>query len=315
MSDDSKSTQIHLRTRDDAEAEMHRMSRRSFMWAGTAVLGVVCGREWLNSRVQADGVVWPLRRALRFDERVGRAVFDPARLAPQFDRSLATVPRPNGDIGLDDDFDPDTWKLRLVGLADMSGAVAAAASAAPVRAPRRAGDGGKKGSTIGLPAGLTRPPAPAPESAVELSIEAIHTLPRVEMVTELKCIEGWSNVVRWAGARLSDLIARYPPITHSGARPDVRGNPGDLAQYVSLTTPDEGYYVGLDMPSALHAQTLLCYEMNGAPLTLDHGAPLRLVIPVKYGIKHIKRIGTIRFTNARPADYWAEEGYDWYAGH
>src|SRR5438445_25196 len=80
-------------------------------------------------------------------------------------------------------------------------------------------------------------------------------------------------------------------------------------------TPDGGYYVGLDMESALHPQTLLCYEMNGQPLTLAHGAPLRLVIPVKYGIKNIKRIGTIRFTNQRPADYWAEQGYDWYSGH
>ncbi len=64
-----------------------------------------------------------------------------------------------------------------------------------------------------------------------------------------------------------------------------------------------------------HPQTLLCYEMNGEPLTLEHGAPLRLVTPVKYGIKNIKRIGTIRFTDKRPADFWAERGYDWYAGH
>jgi DMSO/TMAO reductase YedYZ molybdopterin-dependent catalytic subunit len=50
-------------------------------------------------------------------------------------------------------------------------------------------------------------------------------------------------------------------------------------------------------------------------LTPDHGAPLRLVIPVKYGFKSLKRIGTIRFTDTRPPDYWAERGYDWYAGH
>ncbi len=80
-------------------------------------------------------------------------------------------------------------------------------------------------------------------------------------------------------------------------------------------TPDREYYVGLDMASALHPQTLLCYEMDGRPLTPDHGAPLRLVIPVKYGIKNLKRIGTIRFADVRPADYWAERGYDWYSGH
>jgi hypothetical protein len=143
----------------------------------------------------------------------------------------------------------------------------------------------------------------------------IQALPRVEMVTELKCIEGWSQVVRWAGARLADFIAQHPPATRSGDPPNVLHRPEDLVRYVSLETPDGGYYVGLDMESALHPQTLLCYEMNGAPLTPDHGAPLRLAIPVKYGIKNIKRIGTIRFTDRRPADYWAEQGYDWYAGH
>jgi DMSO/TMAO reductase YedYZ molybdopterin-dependent catalytic subunit len=79
-------------------------------------------------------------------------------------------------------------------------------------------------------------------------------------------------------------------------------------------TPDREYYVGLDMASALHSQTLLCYEMNDKPLEPQHGAPLRLVIPVKYGIKSLKRIGKIAFSETRPPDYWAERGYDYYAG-
>ncbi len=70
-----------------------------------------------------------------------------------------------------------------------------------------------------------------------------------------------------------------------------------------------------DMPSALHEQTLLCDSMNGEPLAPEHGAPLRLVIPLMYGTKHIKRIGTLRFTDRRPRDYWVERGYDWYSGH
>jgi DMSO/TMAO reductase YedYZ molybdopterin-dependent catalytic subunit len=65
----------------------------------------------------------------------------------------------------------------------------------------------------------------------------------------------------------------------------------------------------------MHAQTLLAYEMQGEPLALQHGAPLRLVTPLKYGVKHIKRIGTVQFTDTRPGDYWAERGYDWYIGH
>ena len=135
---------------------------------------------------------------------------------------------------------------------------------------------------------------------LSLTMADILDLPKVDMVTELRCIEGWSQVVHWAGVRFADFIQRYPPA----------GKP----EYVAMETPDRGYYVGLDMASAMHPQTLLCYEMNGQPLTPEHGAPLRLVIPVKYGIKNIKRIGTIRITDQRPADYWAEQGYDWYAG-
>ena len=86
------------------------------------------------------------------------------------------------------------------------------------------------------------------------------------------------------------------------------------AQYVAMETPDGEYYVGIEMASALHPQTLLCYEMNGKPLEEKHGAPLRLVTPVKYGIKNIKRIGSIAYVDAQPKDYWANEGYDYYAG-
>ncbi len=135
-----------------------------------------------------------------------------------------------------------------------------------------------------------------------VTLAAIRTLPKVEFVTELKCVEGWSRRVRWGGARLADFARQFPP-AHNG--PDA---------YVGLTTPDGDYYVGLDMASALHPQTLLCYEMDGRPLTNEHGAPLRLVIPIRYGIKNLKRIGTISFTNTRPPDYWAERGYDYYAG-
>jgi DMSO/TMAO reductase YedYZ molybdopterin-dependent catalytic subunit len=133
-----------------------------------------------------------------------------------------------------------------------------------------------------------------------VTMDDIRSLPRVDSVTELKCIEGWSQVCKWTGARLSDFAAKFAQ--------------GGQTRYVSMATPDEEYFVGLDIESAMHPQTLLCYEMNGKPLTEGHGAPLRLTIPVKYGIKNIKRIGTIAFTNERPQDYWANEGYDWYAG-
>lgn len=147
-----------------------------------------------------------------------------------------------------------------------------------------------------------------------LTMDDIKQLPRTEMTTEFKCIEGWSYIARWAGVRFSDFAAAYPPKTHNGTKPDIAARPRDLMPYVSLTTPDEKYYVGWDLLSILHPQTMLAYEINGAPLSLEHGAPLRLATATKYGIKQIKRIGRIEYTGERPADYWANEGYDWYAG-
>jgi hypothetical protein len=151
------------------------------------------------------------------------------------------------------------------------------------------------------------------DGPVELGLDAIKRLPRVEMTTELKCIEGWSVIVRWAGARFTDFMKAFPPET-TNSRPFSVSNPEDLPPYVRMETPDGGYYVGLDMESMLHPQTLLCYERNGEPLPQEHGAPLRLVTPIKYGVKNLKRIGAIRYSSLRPSDYWAERGYDWYVG-
>ena len=135
----------------------------------------------------------------------------------------------------------------------------------------------------------------------QVTMAQIRELPRVEQTTQLNCIEGWTVIVRWAGARFADFTAKFAPNSRAPTTSACRRR-------------IEAYFVGLDSASALHPQTLLCYEMNGADLTAAHGAPLRLVIPVKYGVKNIKRIGTIAYTNRRPQDYWANEGYDWYAG-
>jgi molybdopterin-dependent oxidoreductase-like protein protein len=152
------------------------------------------------------------------------------------------------------------------------------------------------------------------DAPVELTLNALRKLPTVEMTTEFKCIEGWSAIMQWAGLRFSDFMKAYPPATQSGDPLDIESSPEDLPGYVGMATPGGGYYVGLDMETMLHPQTLLAYDINGGPLPDEHGAPLRLVTPVKYGVKNIKRIGTIHFSRNRPGDYWAEQGYDWYAG-
>jgi DMSO/TMAO reductase YedYZ molybdopterin-dependent catalytic subunit len=137
---------------------------------------------------------------------------------------------------------------------------------------------------------------------VNVPVSDLKSLPKTEMITRFCCIEGWSVVAYWGGPRFSEFTRRYFP-------------PGrKLPSYVYMATAGEDYYVGLDMKSAMHPQTLLAYEQNGMPLAPEHGAPLRLAIPVKYGIKNIKRIGLIKYTDEKPGDYWAEEGYDWFAG-
>ena len=137
---------------------------------------------------------------------------------------------------------------------------------------------------------------------LKLGMSDIAALPKVEMITKFCCIEGWSTITSWGGARFSDFTRKY-------LRPDRK-----VPKFVYMATPGEDYYVGLDTKSAMHPQTLLAYEHNGKPLSDDHGAPLRLVIPVKYGIKNIKRVALIQYTDDKPSDYWAEQGYDWFAG-
>lgn len=137
---------------------------------------------------------------------------------------------------------------------------------------------------------------------VDITIDQIKALPKTEIVYSFKCVEGWDEIQYWGGLKMIDFIEHF-----------------DLAEetkvgYVGMMTPDKEYYVGLDMPSVTHPQTLLAYELNGKAIPAKHGAPLRLIIPVKYGIKNLKRIGQITFSNTRPKDYWAEQGYDYYSG-
>ena len=137
---------------------------------------------------------------------------------------------------------------------------------------------------------------------LQISIDEIKALPKTEIVYDFKCVEGWDQIQHWAGLKFSDFMQ------HFGLDEYAKMN------YVGMVTPDKAYYVGIDMPSAMHPQTLLAYEVNDKPIPLEHGAPLRLIIPVKYGIKNLKRIGTMTFSNNRPKDYWAEQGYDYYSG-
>jgi DMSO/TMAO reductase YedYZ molybdopterin-dependent catalytic subunit len=127
-------------------------------------------------------------------------------------------------------------------------------------------------------------------------------------VTRLVCVEGWSAVAWWSGIRFADFLEAFPParVTRWAA----------LRSAVNLDgagRPDP-YYVSIDLETARHPQTLLATHFSGQPLPLEHGAPLRLLVPMKLGLKNIKAVTDIAYTAAEPADYWNERGYSKYDG-
>jgi DMSO/TMAO reductase YedYZ molybdopterin-dependent catalytic subunit len=129
-----------------------------------------------------------------------------------------------------------------------------------------------------------------------------------EQVTRLVCVEGWSAVAWWGGIRFADFLAALPPAP--GARWAA------LRSSVNLDgagRPDP-FYVSIDLETARHEQTLLATHLGGRPLHLEHGAPLRLLVPMKLGLKNIKAITDIAYTVDQPADYWNERGYSKYDG-
>ena len=129
-----------------------------------------------------------------------------------------------------------------------------------------------------------------------------------EQITRLVCVEGWSAIAWWAGLRFDDLLRAYPPMSQAKwVRMESSVNLGRWGN------PDP-YFVSLDLSTARHPQTLLATHLNGKPLTVEHGAPLRLLVPVKLGLKNIKAITRITYTKDEPPDYWAKRGYSRYDG-
>jgi len=148
-------------------------------------------------------------------------------------------------------------------------------------------------------------------SGVSLSLNIQSLLARFavhEQITRLVCVEGWSAIAWWSGLRFGDLLSAYPPVSQakwarieSSVNLDSAGN-------------RDPYFMSLDLATAGHQQTLLATHFNGRPLTVEHGAPLRLVAPMKLGLKNVKAITRISYTAEEPADYWANRGYSRYDG-
>ena len=129
-----------------------------------------------------------------------------------------------------------------------------------------------------------------------------------DQVTRLVCVEGWSAVAWWAGFRFGDLVRAYPPVSQAKwARIESSVN-------VDSTGNRYPYFVSLDIATVCHPQTLLAAHLDGQPLTVEHGAPLRLLAPMKLGLKNVKAITRVSYTADEPTDYWATRGYSRYDG-
>ena len=131
---------------------------------------------------------------------------------------------------------------------------------------------------------------------------------RHDQVTRLCCVEGWSMIAWWGGLRFDDLLRAYPPA------PGAKWARLDSAVNLDGSGNPDPYYVSIDLPTARHPQTLLATHVSGKPLPLAHGAPLRLLAPMKLGLKNIKAITSIAYSEKEPADYWNERGYSKYDG-
>ena len=136
----------------------------------------------------------------------------------------------------------------------------------------------------------------------EYTLNQIRSLPKITQNTRHVCVEGWDVIGKFGGARIGDFLQSVGADT--------------TARFLAFECADD-YYESLDMATALHPNSLLCYEMYGKPLERGHGAPLRLSLPTKLGYKSAKYLRALEVTNVlRPNHraYWADQGYSWFAG-
>ncbi len=136
---------------------------------------------------------------------------------------------------------------------------------------------------------------------ISISMAEIQRMPLTSMTIRHVCVEGWAAIVQWGGVRLRDIVSLAQPKANVG--------------YIYFKSGD-GYYESWDIASALHPQTLLAYQKNGQPLSIDNGAPLRLASPIKLGYKQSKWVTRITLVNHMlpSKGYWEDQGYEWYAG-
>src|SRR5262249_48713599 len=136
--------------------------------------------------------------------------------------------------------------------------------------------------------------------------------PPEERVYRMRCVEAWSMVVPWLGFPLSDLLRRFQPTSRAKfvaftTLLDPNQMPGQRRSVLNWP-----YVEGLRMDEAMHPLAILASGLYGRPLPGQNGAPLRLVVPWKYGFKGIKSIVLIRLTETQPRTTWNEAAPDEY---
>ena len=139
--------------------------------------------------------------------------------------------------------------------------------------------------------------------------ELLRLVPLEERVYRLRCVEGWSMVIPWIGFPLASLIKRVEPtgkarFVEFTTLYDPEQFPGQKKNLISFSSLEWPYAEGLRLDEALHPLTLLTFGMYGHVLPHQNGAPVRVVVPWKYGFKSAKSIVRIRFVTERPRTTW-----------
>ncbi|MGB8867785.1 MAG: molybdopterin-binding protein [Rhodomicrobium sp.] len=150
---------------------------------------------------------------------------------------------------------------------------------------------------------------------LSLSLSELRAMPSRTQITRHDCVEGWSCIGKWTGVTLSTVLVK------AGLKPDAKYIVFHCADSLEDTLdPRDKYYESVDLIDAFHPQTILAYDMNGAPLAVPHGAPLRLRAERQLGYKmakYIMRIEAVasfgQIAGGR-GGYWEDRGYEWYAG-
>jgi DMSO/TMAO reductase YedYZ molybdopterin-dependent catalytic subunit len=153
------------------------------------------------------------------------------------------------------------------------------------------------------------------ERPLELTLADLRMAPSRTQITRHDCVEGWSSIGKWKGARLGPLLDR------AGVKPEARYIVFHCADTLEQTLDGSGqYYESVDLIDAYHPQTILAYDMNDRALPVAHGAPLRLRVERQLGYKHAKYVMRIEAVKdyaqigRGKGGFWEDRGYEWYAG-